>query len=269
MTSASAAPCTPPPRPSSRSSPIPPWPPASPRPGTDPGGSHRSGPVARRRRHALPVRPRPRPAPPAPAVRHGGDPGRRGRLRAAPGGGAHRSTRPCSSCSTRRPTSHRWPSSTCWRRRRPATGSSSSPCGRTSPSSRPATAPRPGSVVNNHRVKVFLSGIADPGTLEHASTLIGETELRTCGHDRRRLRGACRTPTPRLCADWRRPTPCVGSRPATRVVVSGHLPPVRGPAAALAATTGVCGPGPSGRVPSAEPRDRRDAWPSDRGEPDR
>ncbi len=38
---------------------------------------------------------------------------------------------------------------------------------------------RAGSVVNNHRVKVFLSGIADPGTLEHASSLIGETELRT------------------------------------------------------------------------------------------
>ena len=36
-----------------------------------------------------------------------------------------------------------------------------------------------GSVVNNHRVKVFLSGIADPGTLEHASSLIGETERRT------------------------------------------------------------------------------------------
>jgi type IV secretion system protein VirD4 len=32
------------------------------------------------------------------------------------------------------------------------------------------------SVINNHRAKVFLSGIADPGTLEHASQLAGEED---------------------------------------------------------------------------------------------
>lgn len=33
-----------------------------------------------------------------------------------------------------------------------------------------------GTVVNNHRAKLFLSGIADPGTLDHASTLAGEVQ---------------------------------------------------------------------------------------------
>ncbi|MHB1710402.1 MAG: type IV secretory system conjugative DNA transfer family protein, partial [Acidimicrobiales bacterium] len=32
-------------------------------------------------------------------------------------------------------------------------------------------------VVNNHRAKVFLSGISDPSTLEHASHLIGDEEV--------------------------------------------------------------------------------------------
>jgi type IV secretion system protein VirD4 len=36
---------------------------------------------------------------------------------------------------------------------------------------------RAATVVNNHRAKVFLPGIADPGTLDHASHLVGEEEL--------------------------------------------------------------------------------------------
>ncbi len=35
---------------------------------------------------------------------------------------------------------------------------------------------RAATVVNNHRAKVFLSGISDPSTLEHASALIGDEE---------------------------------------------------------------------------------------------
>ncbi len=34
--------------------------------------------------------------------------------------------------------------------------------------------PRAPTVVNNHRAKVYLAGISDPSTLEHASTLAGE-----------------------------------------------------------------------------------------------
>ena len=36
---------------------------------------------------------------------------------------------------------------------------------------------RAATVVNNHRAKIFLSGIADPGTLDHASHLVGDEEL--------------------------------------------------------------------------------------------
>jgi len=37
--------------------------------------------------------------------------------------------------------------------------------------------PRATTVVNNHRAKVFLSGISDPGTLDYASHLIGDEEV--------------------------------------------------------------------------------------------
>ena len=85
---------------------------------------------------------------------------------------------------------------------------------------------RAGSIVNNHRVKVFLSGIADPGTLEHASTLIGDTERRSVtttvdGHG-----AASVTDAPVL----RRLAPADALRripPGDGVVVSAHLPPVR------------------------------------------
>ena len=103
--------------------------------------------------------------------------------------------------------------------------------------------PKAGSVVNNHRVKVFLSGIADPGTLEHASSLIGETELRTWATTVDGSRRARRAPTPPPCAGWRRPTPCGGSRPATpwwcRATSRRS-----GSGCARGRTTGSCGPGP-------------------------
>ena len=86
--------------------------------------------------------------------------------------------------------------------------------------------PRAGSVVNNHRVKVFLSGIADPGTLEHASTLIGETELRTWATTVDGFGAMSHTDSPAL----RRLAPADALRrvpPGDAVVVSGHLPPLR------------------------------------------
>ncbi len=85
---------------------------------------------------------------------------------------------------------------------------------------------RAGSVVNNHRVKVFLSGIADPGTLEHASALIGETELRTWATTVDGYGATSRTDSPTL----RRLAPADALRrvpPGDAVVVSGHLPPIR------------------------------------------
>ncbi len=85
---------------------------------------------------------------------------------------------------------------------------------------------RGGSVVNNHRVKVFLSGIADPATLEHASSLIGDTESRqhTVTVDGRGGRSTAVTPVVRRLApgdELRR------MAPGTGVAISGHLPPAR------------------------------------------
>ncbi len=85
---------------------------------------------------------------------------------------------------------------------------------------------RAGSVVNNHRVKVFLSGIADPGTLEHASALIGETELRSWATTVDGYGATSLTDSPTL----RRLAPadaCGGSRPATPSWCRATSPPIR------------------------------------------
>jgi type IV secretion system protein VirD4 len=87
--------------------------------------------------------------------------------------------------------------------------------------------PRAGTVVNNHRAKLFLSGIADPGTLEHASMLIGEAEQPVASTTVDRGRSAGSTT---LSATHRRLVPADALRrlsPGTGVLISGHLPPVR------------------------------------------
>ena len=87
-------------------------------------------------------------------------------------------------------------------------------------------AARAGTVVNNHRVKVFLSGIADPATLEHASQLIGDAELtqRATTVDVGGATSITDSPSARRLApgDALRRLP-----PGRGVVVSGHLPPAR------------------------------------------
>lgn len=85
---------------------------------------------------------------------------------------------------------------------------------------------RAGSVVNNHRAKLFLSGIADPPTLEHASVLIGDAEQRqhSVTFDGRGGHSTTQAPATRRLApaDLLRRIP-----PGTGVLVTGHLPPVR------------------------------------------
>ncbi len=86
--------------------------------------------------------------------------------------------------------------------------------------------PRGGTIVNNHRVKLFLSGIADPTTLDHASQLIGEADLhvRSSTDDGRGGRSTTDAPTTRRLA------PADALRrmePGTGVALSGHLPPLR------------------------------------------
>ena len=62
--------------------------------------------------------------------------------------------------------------------------------------------PKAGTVVNNHRAKLYLAGIADPATLEHASTLIGEAEHQTASTtvDGRRATSTTRAGTYRRLA---------------------------------------------------------------------
>lgn len=85
---------------------------------------------------------------------------------------------------------------------------------------------RAGSVINNHRAKVFLSGIADPQTLEHASQLVGEHEHPSLAttFDGHKTASTTRSPVVRrlLPADALRRVP-----PGSAVLISGHLPPAR------------------------------------------
>jgi type IV secretion system protein VirD4 len=86
--------------------------------------------------------------------------------------------------------------------------------------------PKAGTVVNNHRAKLFLSGISDPATLEHASVLIGETEqpMSSTTVDRRASSSTTTTSV------FRRLVPADALRrmiPGRGVLVSGHLPPAQ------------------------------------------
>ncbi len=87
--------------------------------------------------------------------------------------------------------------------------------------------PRAGTVVNNHRAKLFLSGIADPATLDHASALIGESEQPLSSTTVDRGRSSASTT---VTATYRRLAPADALRrmaPGHGVLISGHLPPAR------------------------------------------
>jgi type IV secretion system protein VirD4 len=82
------------------------------------------------------------------------------------------------------------------------------------------------SVVNNHRAKLFLSGIADPGTLEHASQLAGDEDrnMRSRTVDRYGSSSTTDAYSPRRLVppDALRRLP-----PGSGLLVYAHLPPVR------------------------------------------
>src|SRR5581483_6776435 len=85
---------------------------------------------------------------------------------------------------------------------------------------------RASTVVNNHKAKLALSGISDPGTLEYVSRLIGDTEVaeqsvtrgRGDNHSTTRSHRAKRLAPD---ADVRR------IRPGEGVLIYGHLAPAR------------------------------------------
>src|SRR6202035_1763838 len=86
--------------------------------------------------------------------------------------------------------------------------------------------PRAATVVNNHRAKVFLSGISDPSTLDYASHLIGEEEVllpaTTLGG--RSGPSTTRSPSVRRLAP---PDALRRTAPGEGVLVYGDLPPAR------------------------------------------
>ncbi|HXA30659.1 MAG TPA: TraM recognition domain-containing protein, partial [Acidimicrobiales bacterium] len=86
--------------------------------------------------------------------------------------------------------------------------------------------PRAATVVNNHRAKVFLSGISDPSTLDHASHLIGDEELHLAATTSGGHGGptTTRSPTTRRLAP---PDVLRRIAPGQGVLVYGGLPPAR------------------------------------------
>jgi len=86
--------------------------------------------------------------------------------------------------------------------------------------------PRAPTVLNNHRARLFLSGIADPSTLEHASMLVGEEEV-SVGSVTQDGRGGRSTTT----STHRRrllPPEALRQLPSgTGILIYGERPPIR------------------------------------------
>jgi type IV secretion system protein VirD4 len=86
--------------------------------------------------------------------------------------------------------------------------------------------PRATTVVNNHRAKLFLSGVSDPSTLDYASHLIGDEELHLPATTSGARGGSSttRSPATRRLAP---PDALRRVRPGAGVLVYRDLPPVR------------------------------------------
>jgi len=86
--------------------------------------------------------------------------------------------------------------------------------------------PRATTVVNNHRAKLFLSGISDPSTLDYASHLIGDEEVLLPATTRGGRSGpsTTRSPTTRRLAP---PDAMRRIAPGGGVLLYGDLPPAR------------------------------------------
>jgi type IV secretion system protein VirD4 len=86
--------------------------------------------------------------------------------------------------------------------------------------------PRATTVVNNHRAKLFLSGISDPATLDYASHLIGDEEVSLPATTRGGNGGpsTTRSPSTRRLAS---PDALRRIAPGHGVLIYGDLPPTR------------------------------------------
>lgn len=81
-------------------------------------------------------------------------------------------------------------------------------------------------IVNNHRAKVFASGISDPDTLDYISKVVGEGEFR----QRSETAGETGRASSTEGSTYRQLAPANvvrGARPGSALLVYGHLPPTR------------------------------------------
>lgn len=81
-------------------------------------------------------------------------------------------------------------------------------------------------IVNNHRAKVFASGIGDPDTLDYISQVVGEGEFR----QRSETASAKGRKSSTEATTYRELVPANvvrGGRPGSALLVYGHLPPAR------------------------------------------
>ena len=81
-------------------------------------------------------------------------------------------------------------------------------------------------IVNNHRAKVFASGIGDPQTLRYISQVVGDGEFRqrseTAGE-----KGRASSTEGSTYRDLAPANVVRGARPGNALLVYGHLPPAR------------------------------------------
>jgi type IV secretion system protein VirD4 len=81
-------------------------------------------------------------------------------------------------------------------------------------------------IINNHRAKVFASGIADPDTLSYISQVVGDGEFR----QHSRTAGEKGNTSATEASTYRDLAPANvvrGARPGSALLVYGHLPPAR------------------------------------------
>jgi type IV secretion system protein VirD4 len=81
-------------------------------------------------------------------------------------------------------------------------------------------------VLNNHRARLFLSGIAEPSTLEHASALVGDEEISTPSFTDDG-RGGRSVTTAAMRRRLLPPESLRQLRRGTAVLIYGELPPAR------------------------------------------
>jgi type IV secretion system protein VirD4 len=81
-------------------------------------------------------------------------------------------------------------------------------------------------IVNNHRAKVFASGIGDPDTLRYISQVVGDGEFR----QQSETAGGRGEASATVASQYRDLAPANvvrGAKPGSALLVYGHLPPVR------------------------------------------